>query len=130
MASDPNEIIDHVPDYCEYCGKDIGALPGKFVERKQVIDLPPIKPVVTEHRVYKKRCSCGHITMSSFPGGLQAPVSAGLGSKMNWVELPGNTMVFCSLTSALITPEVECASLVVTLSITGILYFFDRSKAW
>jgi len=77
MVSDPNEIIDHAPEYCECCGKDIGSIPGEFVEKKQVIDLPPIKPVVTEHRVYKKMCSCGHVTMSSFPGGLQAPVSYG-----------------------------------------------------
>ncbi len=58
MSSNPNEIIDHEPEYCECCGKDIGAIPGEFVERKQVIDLPPIEPMVTEHRVYKKECSC------------------------------------------------------------------------
>ena len=77
MVSDPNEIIDHVPEYCKCCGKDIADIPGEFVERKQVIDLPPIDPVITEHRVYKKQCSCGHVTASSFPGGLQAPVSYG-----------------------------------------------------
>ena len=77
MVSNPDEIIDHVPEYCECCGKDIVTIPGEFVERKQVIDIPPVKPVVTEHRVYKKTCTCGHITMSSFPGGLQAPVSYG-----------------------------------------------------
>ena len=77
MVSDPDEIIDHVPGYCKCCGRDISCVPGKFVDRKQVIDLPPIEPVVTEHRVYKKRCSCGHVTTSSFPDGLQAPVSYG-----------------------------------------------------
>jgi len=77
MVSNPDEIIDHVPGYCKCCGKDIGTIPGEFVERKQVIDLPPIEPVVTEHRVYKKRCSCGHVTTSSFPNGLQAPISYG-----------------------------------------------------
>jgi transposase len=77
MVSDPNEIINHAPEYCECCGKDLAATPGEFVERKQVIDLPPIEPVVTEHRVYKKECSCGYVTMSSLPGGLQAPVSYG-----------------------------------------------------
>jgi len=77
MVSDPNEIHDHAPEYCECCGKYLAGTPGEFVERKQVIDLPPIEPIVTEHRVYKKECSCGHITMSSFPGGLKAPVSYG-----------------------------------------------------
>ena len=77
MTSNPDETIDHAPKYCECCGKDLSATPGEFVERKQVIDLPPIEPVVTEHRVYEKECSCGHVTISSFPGGLQAPVSYG-----------------------------------------------------
>ena len=26
MTSSPNEIIDHYPEYCECCGKDIGAI--------------------------------------------------------------------------------------------------------
>jgi transposase len=77
MSSNPDETIDYVPEYCECCGKDIGTIHGDFVEKKQVIDLPPIEPVVTEHRVYKKKCSCGHVTISSFPGSLQAPISYG-----------------------------------------------------
>ena len=77
MTSNPDVTIDHAPEYCECCGKDLSGTHCEFVERKQVIDLPPIEPEVTEHRVYKKECSCGHVTMSSFPGGLQAPVSYG-----------------------------------------------------
>lgn len=77
MTTHPNETIDHSPEYCECCGKDIGTIPGEFVERRQVIDIPPIEPIITEHRVYKKQCNCGHVTISSFPGGLQAPVSYG-----------------------------------------------------
>jgi len=77
MTSNPDQTITHSPEYCECCGKDIGIISGEFVEKKQVIDLPPIKPVITEHRVYKKQCSCGHVTTSSFPGGLKAPISYG-----------------------------------------------------
>jgi transposase len=36
-----------------------------------------IPPSKDEHRIYKKKCSCCHVTMSSFPGGVQAPVSYG-----------------------------------------------------
>ena len=77
MTSHPDQTIDHSPEYCECCGKDIGTILGEFVERRQEIDLPPITPVVTEHRVYKKKCSCGHITTSSFPGGVESSVSYG-----------------------------------------------------
>jgi len=77
MVSNPDETIDHSPEHCECCGKDLSNTPGKLVERKQVIDIPIIKPIVTEHRIYEKECDCGHVTMSSSPGGLKAPVSYG-----------------------------------------------------
>jgi transposase len=77
MTANPDETIDHTPEYCECCGKDLADKTGKLVERKQVVDLPPIEPIFTEHRVYEKKCDCGHVTMSSSPGGLQAPVSYG-----------------------------------------------------
>ena len=46
MVSDPDKIIDHAPEYCACCGKDLTDTPGEFVERKQVVDIPPIKPKI------------------------------------------------------------------------------------
>jgi transposase len=77
MTTDPDQTIEHTPDYCECCGKDIGSVTGEFVARRQEVDIPPIKPVITEHRIYKKQCSCGHITTSDFPNGITAPISYG-----------------------------------------------------
>ena len=39
MTSNPDETIDHAPEYCQCCGKDLAGTPGEFVEKKQVIDL-------------------------------------------------------------------------------------------
>ena len=77
MVSDPDEILNHTPEYCECCGKDLGGKPGRLAGRKQVVDIPPIKPKVTEHRVYEIECDCGHVNVSSLPGSLQAPISYG-----------------------------------------------------
>ena len=77
MVSDPDKIIDHSPEYYKCCGLDLGSMPGILIGRRQEIDIPPITPVVTEHRVYEKQCNCGHVTKSSFPGGITAPVSYG-----------------------------------------------------
>lgn len=77
MTAHPDQIIDHLPQYCECCGKDIGTVPGEFVERRQEIDIPPIKPIITEHRVYRKKCSCGHVTTSDFPDGITSSVGYG-----------------------------------------------------
>jgi transposase len=77
MVSDPDQIIDHSPQYCECCGEDLTDTSWEFVERRQEIDIPPVKPVVTEHRVYKKKCRCGHITTSDFPEGINSSIGYG-----------------------------------------------------
>lgn len=79
MTGSPDKIIDHIPCYCEKCGNDLQHIHNEYVVRRQVIDIPPIKPEVTEHRVYKKRCTCGHETESNFPENINVPVSYGSG---------------------------------------------------
>jgi hypothetical protein len=44
---------------------------------KSVFDIAEIKLHVTEHRIYSKVCSCGHVTTSDFPLQANAPVSYG-----------------------------------------------------
>ena len=41
------------------------------------MDIPPVEPEYTEHRIYQKTCRCGHITKSDFPQGVNTPVSYG-----------------------------------------------------
>jgi transposase len=38
-----------------------------FVGKRQVIDIPPIEPIVSEHQVYSKQCGCGHIATGEYP---------------------------------------------------------------
>ena len=77
MTDIPDEVQHHEPFYCKVCGNDISEVPSEYVGRRQVIDLPPIKPIVTEHRIYEKTCSCGHVTESNYPQGVNTPVSYG-----------------------------------------------------
>lgn len=67
MTSTPTEIIEHHPHYCSCCGKDLSDVSSEFIGKRQVIDIPPIHPVITEHQIYGKRCHCGHITESDYP---------------------------------------------------------------
>ncbi len=77
MSATPDEIVDHRPGRCEGCGGDLGeGAPSEFSAR-QVVELPEVKPVVTEHRAHACRCSCGHVTRAPFPAGARAPVSYG-----------------------------------------------------
>jgi len=73
----PDFIEEHSPSYCNCCGKDLSDQPDIYVGKRQVIDIPPIIPVVTEHQLFEKRCTCGHLNRSSYPKGVTAPVSYG-----------------------------------------------------
>ena len=64
---DPDEIIIHFPTDCESCGGDLSNAVIDSVETRQVFDLPEPKLICIEHRVQKRRCSCGKITAGSFP---------------------------------------------------------------
>jgi transposase len=72
QISDPDEIVDHLPDACGGCGSDlIGARPTGVV-RRQVHDIPTIIPVVVEHRLHRRRCGCGVTTTAAAPAGVGA----------------------------------------------------------
>jgi transposase len=77
MSATPDEIIDHRPERCEDCGDQFGPGTDEGYQARQVIDLPEVKPVVTEHRAHARTCRCGHVTTACFPDGVRAPVSYG-----------------------------------------------------
>ena len=79
MVETPDIVEDHKPNYCLRCGRDLSSIPLELEGKRQVIDIPPIEPVVTEHRIYKQVCTCGHCNQGSFPNGVDAPVSYGAG---------------------------------------------------
>lgn len=59
---DPDIIIRHNPgDVCECCGESLADVEAEVIGKSQVIDIPPIKPVTTEHVLLGKRCKCGHM---------------------------------------------------------------------
>jgi transposase len=81
MRDSPDKIEEHLPMYCNHCGKDLTATAEELIEKRQVIDIPVIKPVCVEHRVYGKKCSCGHVTTSPFPTGVRYPIQYGSGTE-------------------------------------------------
>ncbi|MGQ0573222.1 MAG: IS66 family transposase, partial [Pseudonocardia sp.] len=73
----PDEVIAHEPGCCRSCGDDLAGAPEIGREHRQVFDLPPITPRVTEHQLIKRRCGCGTATSASAPDGVSAPVQYG-----------------------------------------------------
>ena len=77
MVETPDHVIEHKPAYCSHCGNDLSDSPTELIMHRQIVDIPPILPTYTEHRVFQSTCTCGHKTESSFPSGINAPVSYG-----------------------------------------------------
>ena len=77
MSDQPDEIIDHHSTFCPKCGGDVSHIQAEVCETRQVIDIPVVKQVVTEHRVYQYRCTCGHVFQSDFPMDVPWKVSYG-----------------------------------------------------
>lgn len=77
MTQTPDEVIEHRACFCPECGKDLNDQPFEFFGKRQVIDIPPIRQIVTEHKVYRCKCTCGKVVESEFPDGIDSPVSYG-----------------------------------------------------
>lgn len=77
MTAVPDRVLHHCPDFCHCCGLSLDVSGAELTARRQVVDIPVIRPSYTEHRVYRASCSCGHQTTGTFPAGVDAPISYG-----------------------------------------------------
>jgi len=77
LSDHPDKKVRHRPARCGCCGKSLKNAPVTAVERRQVIDIPPVKAVTTEHQVLTVKCGCGCETKAQAPDGVTAPVQYG-----------------------------------------------------
>jgi transposase len=77
LTDHPDKTVRHRPARCGCCGKSLKKAPVTAVERRQVIDIPPVKAVTTEHQMMTVRCGCGCETKAQAPDGVTAPVQYG-----------------------------------------------------
>jgi len=68
----PDVIVRCRPSRCEGCGEPLPPDGQRRVGRSQVIELPPVRPVVIEAWQYAARCcGCGVRTKGTYPVGLE-----------------------------------------------------------
>jgi transposase len=77
LTEHPDKKVKHRPGKCSCCGKSLRNAPVTAVERRQVIDIPPVKAVTTEHQMLTVKCGCGCETKAQAPDGVSAPVQYG-----------------------------------------------------
>jgi transposase len=68
----PAWIVLCQPTHCAGCGADLAAAPQARVGRSQVVELPPVQPVVLEAWRYEATClACGATTAAAYPAGFE-----------------------------------------------------------
>lgn len=64
------EVLNHIPSVCRRCGVPLTG-EDSAPYRHQIVDLPPIEPIVIEHRLHQLACEhCGTLTRSVLPEGV------------------------------------------------------------
>src|SRR5262249_31743016 len=88
LVDEPNTVVPHVPAVCAGCGASLEAAPELRRERRQVLDLPEPRLVVTEHQAAHKVCPmCQSVTVGAFPPEVSQPVQYGPRTKAAAVYL-------------------------------------------
>lgn len=77
QVRDPDQVVEHAPTQCGGCGARLDEANVLGASRRQVFDLPPPRPQVTEHRMQSRRCSCGTVTTAAAPAAATAPACYG-----------------------------------------------------
>jgi transposase len=67
-SCEPDVVERHPVGECSGCGASLATVPVEDILARQVLDIPPLELVVTEHQVEVKGCpQCGQVNQGSFP---------------------------------------------------------------
>jgi transposase len=70
-VSTPDRRQPVEPPCCAGCGGGLAGAPGMVASRVQVFDLPTFCLAVTEYRMMRRVCGCGHATTADLPAGVR-----------------------------------------------------------
>jgi transposase len=78
MVEKPDEIMVHPVESCAHCRKPLKTVEAVGVEKRQVLDLPEVRLLATEHQAEIKICpECDKYTTAVFPTGVTQAVQYG-----------------------------------------------------
>jgi len=103
MVAEPDRVIVHRPATCAGCQGALDGVAATGYERRQVVDLPPLRLAVSEHRAEEKTCPHSqHTTTGVFPADVTTTVQYGAGIKALAVYLLTYHLLPYDRTSALL----------------------------
>lgn len=78
MSEQADEVIALPVTQCQHCQADLAPVAPKTLERRQVVDVPPVRLQVTEYQGEWKQCPhCQGYTSTVWPAGVKAAVQYG-----------------------------------------------------
>lgn len=73
LVDHPDTVLERPVTTCASCGTDLHTVAPRRILRRQITELPEIKPVVIETRQHEVVCpGCGHLQHGTLPEGLEA----------------------------------------------------------
>ena len=109
LVDEPAEIVVHAPFQCKACHRSLEEVPTVRRERRQVVDIPPVKTRVVEHQAETKCCpGCGVETSGEFPKGVEAPAQYGPGVETVAVYLNQEQLLPLERTSEVMAELFGC----------------------
>ncbi len=70
--AEPDWVVLCQPTHCANCGRGLAAASQERIGTSQVIELPPVQPVVLEAWRYEATCpACGATTTADYPAGFE-----------------------------------------------------------
>ncbi len=103
LLEKPDRVLIHSPATCAGCQAALDGVTVSGYERRQVVDLPPLRLEVSEHRAEEKTCPhYQHTTTGAFPADVTTMVQYGTGLKALAVYLLTYYLLPYERTSALL----------------------------
>lgn len=66
-VSECDSVLEHQPETCKCCGEKLFGVDSNPY-RHQVVEIPPINPIILEHRLHQLECQlCGTLTRATLP---------------------------------------------------------------
>lgn len=77
LSTQIDTIVTHKPVSCKRCGTSLVNQQFTLCEKRQVLEIPEPKLIVTQHEQYHCQCTCGCQNWGVFPPSVNAPIQYG-----------------------------------------------------
>jgi transposase len=78
LVATPDEVSTHRAPACPHCQLPLEEVTPHAVERRQVLELPPVRLHVREHQAAHVRCpGCGRVAVAGFPADVPSRIQYG-----------------------------------------------------